>query len=242
MVPPSAVTVDMEPPSGMSSIEAPSVSQHAATSVSRQKQPVRKTTAPSPAIPVMEQARPILKTSSPQEAPPPTLNAMLSMPVKSLPAIPSSGASAVIAQGLGGASAAGHVGSGIAASSSSSDSTGSSHAASAASTKGAHTGSLHGHGAANWQGLLLARLEQFKRYPEEARSRGQQGVSCLRFTMDRDGHVLSARIEKSSGFDLLDKEALALIQRAQPLPKPPPEIQGERLELAVPIQFFLDGR
>ncbi len=58
MVPPSAVTVDMEPPSGMSSIEAPSVSQHAATSVSRQKQPVRKTTAPSPAIPVMEQARP----------------------------------------------------------------------------------------------------------------------------------------------------------------------------------------
>ncbi len=60
--------------------------------------------------------------------------------------------------------------------------------------------------------------------------------------MDRDGHVLSAKIEKSSGFNLLDKEALTLMQRAQPLPRPPPEIQGEHLELVVPIQFFLNER
>ncbi len=96
--------------------------------------------------------------------------------------------------------------------------------------------------APNWQGLLLGRLEQFKRYPDEAQARRQQGVAYLRFVMDRNGKVLSFRIEKSSGYDLLDKEALALIQRAQPLPKPPASVPGDRLELVVPVEFFLNGR
>ncbi|HWB50386.1 MAG TPA: TonB family protein [Stellaceae bacterium] len=90
-----------------------------------------------------------------------------------------------------------------------------------------------------WQGLLLNRLEQFKRYPSIAQLRHQQGVAYLRFTMDRHGKVLTARIEKSSGFDVLDDEALALIHRAEPLPPPPPEIPGDPIELVVPIQFFL---
>jgi protein TonB len=98
------------------------------------------------------------------------------------------------------------------------------------------------NGAPTWQGLLLGRLEQFKRYPALAQSRGQQGVVWLRFTMDRDGKVLSARIDKSSGHDLLDQETLALIRRAQPLPRPPPDVPGATLELVTPIEFFLTRR
>jgi protein TonB len=90
-----------------------------------------------------------------------------------------------------------------------------------------------------WQGMLLGRLEQFKRYPYEAQYRRQQGIAYLHFTMDRNGRVLSARIEKSSGYDVLDQETLALIRRAEPLPKPPPEIPGDPIELTVPVQFFL---
>jgi protein TonB len=91
-----------------------------------------------------------------------------------------------------------------------------------------------------WRGLLMARLEQAKRYPEAARFHRQQGVVLLHFTMDRDGRVLSANIQKSSGYDSLDQETLALIQRAQPLPKPPPEITGNPIELVVPIEFYLN--
>jgi periplasmic protein TonB len=90
-----------------------------------------------------------------------------------------------------------------------------------------------------WQGLLVGRLERFKRYPEEARFRRQQGVVYLHFTMDRYGKVLTASIEKSSGFDALDQEALALIHRAEPLPPPPHEVIGDPVELTVPLQFFL---
>lgn len=96
--------------------------------------------------------------------------------------------------------------------------------------------------ATSWQALLLGRLQQFKRYPADAQARNQQGVAYLRFTMDRSGRVLAFRLEKSSSYTLLDEEALALIQRAEPLPALPPSIPGDPLELVVPIEFFLKDR
>ncbi|ADE14918.1 TonB family protein [Nitrosococcus halophilus Nc 4] len=90
-----------------------------------------------------------------------------------------------------------------------------------------------------WQQLLLAHIERHKRYPSSARRRRQEGVTYLRFVMDREGQVLSARIERSSGYTLLDKETQALIERAAPLPVPPPEISGKQLEFVVPVQFFI---
>jgi protein TonB len=93
--------------------------------------------------------------------------------------------------------------------------------------------------AVTWQGLLLARLQQAKHYPLSAQARRQQGVALLHFTMDRDGNVLTAEIRKSSGYDLLDQETMALVRRAQPLPRPPPEVTGNPVDLVVPVEFFL---
>lgn len=90
-----------------------------------------------------------------------------------------------------------------------------------------------------WQGALRAHLERHKRYPSTAQLRRQQGVSTVRFTMTRDGKVTMARLERAAGYTLLDEEALALLERAQPLPAMPPEIPGDEIELVVPIQFFL---
>lgn len=96
--------------------------------------------------------------------------------------------------------------------------------------------------ARTWEGLLLAHLEQRKRYPAEARARRLQGVAYVRFSMDRQGRVLSAELERSSGHPALDREVVALLRRAQPLPKPPPEIAGDPVSLSVPIEFFMRGR
>lgn len=90
-----------------------------------------------------------------------------------------------------------------------------------------------------WQGRLLAHLERRKRYPAEARTRRLQGVAYIRFSMDRDGRVLSAVVERSSGHAVLDREALALLQRAQPLPQPPPETPEDRISLSVPVEFYV---
>lgn len=91
----------------------------------------------------------------------------------------------------------------------------------------------------SWQGALRAHLERHKRYPAAAQFRRQQGAPVVRFVMDREGKVLSAQLERGSGYTALDDEALALLQRAQPLPLPPPEVPGERIEMRVPVQFFL---
>ncbi len=92
---------------------------------------------------------------------------------------------------------------------------------------------------ATWQAQLLAWLERYKRYPRVAQEQRQQGVVSLHFAIDRQGKVLSSQISKSSGFELLDDEVLALIQRAQPVPSPPPEVGGNRIELQVPVAFSL---
>ena len=85
-----------------------------------------------------------------------------------------------------------------------------------------------------FQQRLLRHLDQNKRYPQTSQRRRQQGTAMLRFTMDADGNVLSFRLEKTSGYEALDDEVLAMIKRAEPLPKIPADLGRDRLELVVP--------
>jgi TonB family protein len=87
---------------------------------------------------------------------------------------------------------------------------------------------------------LFGHLNRYKRYPASARMRRQEGVVSLRFSMDREGRVLSYEIAKTSGSDALDNEARELIKRAQPLPAIPVAFRRDTLDLVVPIEFFLN--
>jgi periplasmic protein TonB len=51
---------------------------------------------------------------------------------------------------------------------------------------------------ATWRNQIVTILERNKRYPSEARSRGEQGVTRLAFSIDRQGRLLSSRIVASS--------------------------------------------
>lgn len=92
---------------------------------------------------------------------------------------------------------------------------------------------------AEWTDLVLAALHRAKRYPRAARRNRQEGTSWIRFMIDRRGRVRSASLQRSSGVEALDREALTLPERAQPLPRPPKAVTGNRIELVVPIEFFL---
>ena len=94
-------------------------------------------------------------------------------------------------------------------------------------------------GKPTWEGLVLAHLDKNKRFPRDAMFRREQGVPYIRFVIDRQGKVLSSRLERGSGFRTLDAEAVALPRRAQPLPKPPEDVGGATIELVVPVEFFL---
>lgn len=93
----------------------------------------------------------------------------------------------------------------------------------------------------NFLGRLLAQLNRFKQYPRAARQAHIEGVVMLHFVMDANGKLLRFDIAKSSGRPILDNEALALIQRAQPLPPLPADFPSSTLDAVVPIEFSLNG-
>ena len=84
----------------------------------------------------------------------------------------------------------------------------------------------------------MSHIAQFRHYPEAAKRQHEQGVVYLWFRMDRSGHVLSARIDKTSGSAALDQEALATLNRAQPLPSAPPD-KPAVFDLELPIEYHL---
>ncbi|MFG1464384.1 energy transducer TonB [Xanthobacter sp. DSM 24535] len=88
---------------------------------------------------------------------------------------------------------------------------------------------------ATWRGRLMAHLNRNKRYPAEAN--GERGMARLRFTIDRSGRVIGASLVGSAGSSVLDREVLALIHRASPVPAPPPEVAGSTISLTVPVNF-----
>jgi len=92
----------------------------------------------------------------------------------------------------------------------------------------------------SYLGRLLAQLNRFKQYPRAARQAHIEGVVMLHFVMAADGKIQSFEIAKSSGRPVLDAEALALIQRAQPLPALPADFPTRTLDAIVPIEFFLN--
>jgi protein TonB len=91
--------------------------------------------------------------------------------------------------------------------------------------------------AASYRAMLVAHLQRFKRWPAGAQERGESGTVVVGFTVSRNGRMTSARMTKSSGFSSLDQEAMAWMQRAQPLPQFPAEVREAAMNFAVPLSW-----
>ena len=91
-----------------------------------------------------------------------------------------------------------------------------------------------------WRRTLLGQLQRFHRYPR--RTRNESGIAEVEFAIDRAGRVLSSRIIKSSGYAMLDEDALALIRRASPFPSPPADLSNDLLTMVVPVRYDAAAR
>ena len=95
------------------------------------------------------------------------------------------------------------------------------------------------HATLSWQSVLLGHLESHKRYPRESRRRRQEAIVYVRVQINRDGTVVDYRLERACLYEPLNQESLALVARAQPLPPPPEDFEGETIEFVVPVEFSL---
>jgi len=85
-------------------------------------------------------------------------------------------------------------------------------------------------------GRLFSREQQ---YPRLAAMRGWEGEVVLRISIARKGKLVGIRILRSSGHDVLDRNAEALASALSPYPAPPDDLGTSELEITVPIRYHL---
>ncbi len=97
------------------------------------------------------------------------------------------------------------------------------------------TGQARQRTRVRWQKELVAHLDRYKRYPPDRRQMSAEALVTL--TLDRAGRVLAATIAKSSGDAAFDRAAISMVERASPVPAPPPLIADEGLTFSLPVVF-----
>jgi protein TonB len=86
-----------------------------------------------------------------------------------------------------------------------------------------------------WRKQMAIRLNSNKGFTPM--TPGQSGTVKVGFVIDRTGKLVSNWLAESTGIPALDERALAIVDRSQPFPVPPPELDDERLSLIVPFVF-----
>ena len=62
----------------------------------------------------------------------------------------------------------------------------------------------------------------------------------VRIRIDRHGNIHYYELEHSTGYEMLDKAAIDMIRRANPVPAVPSDYpQGELLEFLIPVNYQL---
>ena len=86
---------------------------------------------------------------------------------------------------------------------------------------------------------LIVQAKRYKRYPAQAVERGWAGTVEVRLVIAPDGVMRDALIKSSSGYRVLDDQALDMVKKAKPLTMIPPALRGREFSVDIPVIFDL---
>ncbi|HET9735010.1 MAG TPA: TonB family protein [Burkholderiales bacterium] len=86
---------------------------------------------------------------------------------------------------------------------------------------------------------LVTVAARFKRYPLSAIDNNWEGVVVVRMTIGRDGGIAALGVARSSGHEVLDRQALEMFRTAKPFVQLPPELAGREFELELRAIYSL---
>ena len=80
---------------------------------------------------------------------------------------------------------------------------------------------------------------RFKRYPRAAIDNGWEGEVVLLLSIGADGRIAALRVKASSGYELLDRQALDMFRNAKPFVPVPRALQGREFEIELRAIYSL---
>ena len=104
--------------------------------------------------------------------------------------------------------------------------------------------SIAGQGRArnDYVSRVFRHLERYRVYPAVARENNQGGRVVTRVTISRDGGLVDARIDTSSGWPVIDSAELDAIRKAAPFPPVPSDMPGDPVILILRMNYDSPGR
>lgn len=84
---------------------------------------------------------------------------------------------------------------------------------------------------------VYRHIDPYRDYPAAARAARQHGRVVTRVTISRAGELLDIRLDRSSGWPLIDNAEMAAIRRAMPLPPVPDGMRGDPIVLVLPMNY-----
>jgi protein TonB len=89
---------------------------------------------------------------------------------------------------------------------------------------------------------VFRHLERYRVYPRTALENNQGGRVVTRVTISRDGRLIDARIDTSSGWPTIDSAELDAIRKAAPFPAVPNDMPGDPVILILRMNYNAPGR
>ena len=92
---------------------------------------------------------------------------------------------------------------------------------------------------ASYTKTVSQTLARYKKYPRIAQMRGWEGAVMLELRLAPSGRLLGAELHTSSGYPMLDEQALAMAARVGQFPAPPEGLSSADMAVLLPIVFRL---
>jgi protein TonB len=95
---------------------------------------------------------------------------------------------------------------------------------------------------AQFRNQLVELAKRYKRYPPRAADNGWTGEVVVRVDIAANGTIESVRVKRSSGFEVLDAQALEMFNRAAPQAALPATLRGKAFSVEVRAIYNLSDR
>ena len=88
---------------------------------------------------------------------------------------------------------------------------------------------------------LIMATRRYKRYPAKAMENGWQGRVVVRMVIGANGMLVSTSVKTSSGYEILDNQALDMLKKGKTTVPIPASLRGREFAIDVPVIFNLES-